>query len=282
MNKWTRINYHPNLPLGADGARVTASPAHIRLSKEAAREGMVLLKNEGGVLPLRRGAKVALFGKGTFDYVKGGGGSGDVTVPYVHNLSDGMRAYPDRVTVFAGTDDFYRAHVAAQYAAGRDAGAVEEPALPDALVRQAAAFAEVAIISISRFSSEGWDRKSAFDKIEQHKGMWTDDPRYALTEAMFPKGDYVLTDAEAAMVAKVLAAFRRVVVVLNVGSVFDTSFFRDEPRIQAALMGWQAGLEGGMAEAELLLGLANPSGKLADTFAATLEDYPSSPGFYES
>ena len=99
---------------------------------------------------------------------------------------------------------------------------------------------------------------------------------------MFPKGDFVLTDAEAAMVEKVTAAFDRVIVVLNVGSVFDTSFFRDNPRIQAALMGWQAGLEGGTAEAELLLGLDNPSGKLADTFAATLEDYPSSPGFYES
>jgi len=282
MNKWTRIKYHPNLPLGTDGNRVTASPAHIRLSRDAAREGMVLLKNDGGALPLERGAKVALFGKGTFDYVKGGGGSGDVTVPYVRNLSDGMHAYPDRVTVFGETDAFYRAHVAAGYAAGRDPGAVEEPDLPDALVKRAAAFTDTAIISISRFSSEGWDRKSAFDRIENHKGLWVDDPRYALTQAMFPKGDYFLTDAEEAMIEKVTAAFGRVIVVLNVGSVFDTSFFRDNPRIQAALMGWQAGLEGGVAEAELLLGLDNPSGKLADTFAATLEDYPSSPGFYES
>ena len=282
MNKWSRINYHPNLPLGADGTRVTASAAHIRLSRDAAREGMVLLKNEDGALPLARGAKVALFGKGTFDYVKGGGGSGDVTVPYVRNLSDGMHAYPDRVTVFEETDAFYRVHVNAGYAAGREPGTVEEPELPEALVRRAAAFADTAIISISRFSSEGWDRKSAFDKIESHKGVWDDDPRYKLTQAMFPKGDYVLTDAEAAMIERVTTAFDRVIVVLNVGSVFDTSFFRDNPAIQAALMAWQAGLEGGIAEAELLLGLDNPSGKLADTFAATLEDYPSSPGFYES
>ena len=175
MNKWTRINYHPNLPLGADGTRVTASPSHIRLSKDVAREGMVLLKNAGGLLPLAQGAKVALFGKGTFDYVKGGGGSGDVTVPYVHNLSDGMHAYPDRVTVFEETDTFYRAHVAASYAAGREPGTVDEPELPDALVKRAVAFADVAVISISRFSSEGWDRKSAFDKIDHHKGVWYDD-----------------------------------------------------------------------------------------------------------
>ena len=56
MNKWSRINYHPNLPLGADGQKVTASQAHILLSKNAAREGMVLLKNEGGALPLAIGA----------------------------------------------------------------------------------------------------------------------------------------------------------------------------------------------------------------------------------
>ncbi len=282
MNKWNRISYHPNLPLGPDGKKVTASPEHIRLCLDAAREGMVLLKNEGGALPLRRGAKVALFGKGTFDYVKGGGGSGDVTVPYVRNLSEGMRMYPDRVTVFGETDAYYRAHVSAGYAEGREPGTIEEPELPDALVERAAAFADVAVISISRFSSEGWDRKSAFDRIEWHKGVWHHDTRYQRTEALFPKGDYVLTDAEAEMVAKVKAAFDRVVVVLNVGSVFDTAWFKDDPAIDAALMAWQAGLEGGLAEAELLLGVDNPSGKLADTFAASLEDYPSSPGFYES
>ena len=237
----------------------------------------MLLKNEGGALPLRVGAKVALFGKGTYDYVKGGGGSGDVTVPYTRCLAEGMKQYPERVTLFDGTDDFYRKHVEASYANGRDPGAVEEPALPAELVARAAAFADTAIISISRFSSEGWDRKSAFDRIEKHKGLWVDDPRYALTQAMFPKGDFYLTDAEEAMVNQVKAAFGRVIVVLNVGGVFDTSFFKDDPAIQAALMGWQAGLEGGLAEAELLLGIANPSGKLADTFAATLEDYPSSP-----
>lgn len=282
MQKWTRITYHPNLPLGADGQKVTASAAHIQLSKEAARAGMVLLKNEGGALPLKTGAKVALFGKGTYDYVKGGGGSGDVIVPYTRNLAEGMKQYPERVTLFEGTDAFYRDHVAARYAEGRIPGTVDEPELPDDLVRKAAAFADAAVISISRYSSEGWDRKSAFDRIENHKGLWLGDEAYALTQALYPKGDFVLNDAEAAMVAKVKAAFDRVIVVLNVGGVFDTSFFKDDPAIQAALMGWQAGIEGGLAEAELLLGLDNPSGKLADTFAATLEDYPSSPNFYAS
>ena len=80
MTKWRRLLYHPNLPLGPDGKRVTACEEHIALSKNAAKEGMVLLKNQGALLPFAKGTKLALFGKGTFDYVKGGGGSGDVTV----------------------------------------------------------------------------------------------------------------------------------------------------------------------------------------------------------
>ncbi len=280
MAKWQRFNYPSCNPLGADGRRLTAGPAHIDISRRAALEGMVLLKNEGGALPLARGAKAALFGKGTFDYVKGGGGSGDVTVPYTHNLYDGMKAHADRVATFEPLNDFYRASVQAQYAAGRAPGMVDEPELPDDLLRRAAAFADVAVVSISRFSGEGWDRKCAFDRIEKHRGIWGDDS--AQSALVFPKGDFVLTDGEAAMVEKVCAAFETVVVVLNVGSVFDTGWFRDNPAISAVLLGWQAGMEGGLAEAELLLGLANPSGKLADTFAATLEDYPSSPGFYES
>ena len=280
MAKWQRLNYTPGNPLGKDGRRVTASPEHIDISRRAALEGMVLLKNDFGALPLARGAKVALFGKGTFDYVKGGGGSGDVTVPYYHNLCDGMKQYPDRVTTFEPLNDYYRASVEAQYAAGRVPGMVDEPELPDELLRKAAAFADVAVISISRFSGEGWDRKSAFDTIAEHKGVWKE--MIDQENAVFPKGDFVLTDGEAAMVEKVSATFDTVIVVLNVGGVCDTSWFRNNPAISAALLGWQAGMEGGLAEAELLLGLANPSGKLADTFAATLEDYPSSPDFFAS
>ena len=75
MEKWARVKYQPMIPMGKDGKRITAGTEHILLSKEAAKEGMVLLKNEGNVLPLKAGSRVALFGKGTFDYVKGGGGS---------------------------------------------------------------------------------------------------------------------------------------------------------------------------------------------------------------
>ena len=88
--KWQRIRFMPATPLGADGARVTGCEAHIALSRRAATEGMVLLKNENETLPLKHGTRVAVFGKAQADYVKGGGGSGDTTVAYVRSLAQGL------------------------------------------------------------------------------------------------------------------------------------------------------------------------------------------------
>ena len=71
MTKWTRLLYQSNLPLGKNGERVTACKEHITLSKNASKEGIVLLKNKENLLPFSEGAKLALFGKDSFDYVKG-------------------------------------------------------------------------------------------------------------------------------------------------------------------------------------------------------------------
>lgn len=73
--KWQRVKYQPNTPLGANGQKVTASKAHTELSKQAAKEGMVLLKNENSLLPFEKGTRLAVFGKASADYVNGGGGS---------------------------------------------------------------------------------------------------------------------------------------------------------------------------------------------------------------
>ena len=111
-----------------------ATPEHRQISLECAEKGMVLLKNEGQVLPLQRGCRVALFGKATIDYVKGGGGSGDVTVPYVRNLYDGFCELIGKEAVYPGTVDYYREYVAAQYAEHWLPGMLAEPPAPEELL----------------------------------------------------------------------------------------------------------------------------------------------------
>ena len=280
MNHWTRANYLPSLPLGKDGRRATASPEHILLSKNAAKEGMVLLKNERSALPLAKGTRIALFGKATIDYVKGGGGSGDVTVPYIRNLYEGLCQIVDPMTIFPDTVDFYRVEVKRQYDAGRMPGMTSEPELPDDMLNKARAFTDTAIVSISRFSGEGWDRKSAFDKMEKHLAV--DERAVGLSNEIFEDGDFYFSHAEKAMLKKVSAAFPRTVVVLNTGGMIETAALAQDDSVDAVLLAWQGGMEGGLAAAELLMGMGNPSGKLSDTFARDLADYPFAETFYES
>lgn len=280
MGKWARLQFTPGTPLGKDGKRLTACREHILLSKEAAKEGMVLLKNNENCLPLTKGKRVALFGKGTFDYVKGGGGSGDVTVSYIRNLYEGFKElgnYP----ICEEVAEYYKKEVEKQYANGREPGMIKEVELTDKLINTAKAFTDTAIISISRFSGEGWDRKSSYDKTDRDAECGDLGPSSTGGD-IFEKGDFYLSAAEQNMVDKVVDSFSTVIVVLNVGGMIDTKWFRDNDKIKSVLLAWQGGMEGGLAAAELLTGYGCPSGKLVDTFAAQLEDYPSAKGFHES
>ena len=274
MKKWIRARYQPNLPLNGS-QRVTASPEHIALSRRTAQEGAVLLKNNGNLLPLAPDARVALFGKGSFDYVKGGGGSGDVTVAYVKNLYDGLKE--EGISLYEPLSDFYRDYVERRYEAGDVPGLMAEPALPQSLVDSARGNADVAVIVLSRFSGE----EPVF--YQEPDYPWPDElnmPRKA--KDIFPKGDYYLTGEEQRMVNQVCAAFDKVAMVLNAGGVVDVSWFREDDRISSALLAWQGGMEGGAAIAALLTGKANPCGKLPDTFARDLSDYPSTARFHDS
>ena len=277
MAKWSRVQFQPGVGLGENGNRVTASKEHIALSCEAAREGMVLLKNENQVLPLQKGARVALFGKATIDYVKGGGGSGDVTVSYIRNLYEGFKQLEARVEVFQELAAFYEENVKQQYKEGKVPGMTVEPEVPKNLLQQARAYTDTAIISICRFSGEDWDRRSSLD---EGKAKSLADPNQGAS--IFERGDFYLTNAEEKMVQAVTDAFPKVVVVLNVGGMVDTTWFHKNNQIQSVLLALQGGMEGGLAAAQLLCGLDNPSGKLVDTYAERLEDYPSSANFHES
>lgn len=278
MKKWTRARFQPNLPLGENQTKVTACTSHLALARQAGREGIVLLKNENGLLPVKKGTRLALFGKGVFDYVKGGGGSGDVTVSHVYHLYDGLSKREDAPEIFEPLAQFYKQNVKKQYENGAAPGMTVEPEVPAQLLAEAKEQADLAVIVISRFSGEGWDRKSVI-----YDGAFPGEIEQAqLSQKIFENSDYCLTNAEQAMVDAVCNNFTDVVVALNVGGMVDTSWFAHNDKIPAAVLAWQGGMEGGLAMADILLGEESPSGKLPDTFAAKLEDYPSTDDFHTS
>ena len=260
LDKWQRIQYMLCTPLGENRYFVTGCQEHIDLSREAATEGMVLLKNDG-LLPFAKGQKLAVFGKAQADYVKGGGGSGDVSTLYIRSLQDGFaeKEAQGKVQVFAPLTEYYAKYVQRQYANKVQPGWMVEPDLPDYLVAQAREFTDTAVVVISRFSKENADR--------------TGSPN---------DGDFYLSLEEEAMVAQVKAAFHKIAVVLNTGGMMDTLWFKDDAKISSALLAWQPGMVGGLAMADILCGDVCPSGHLTDTFAVDFDAYPSSAGFNES
>ena len=228
-----------------------------------AEEGMVLLKNENQALPLEKGDTVAVFGINQVDYIQGGGGSGDMTSEYYKNLVDGLKDNGS-VTVYEGLRSVYQADFddywkndKRTYGYGSKQGAVimyrGEKAITDAQVADARKAADTAIITIGRPAGEDKDRENK-------------------------KGDFLLSDNEKSMVEKVKNAnFNKVIVILNVAGVTDTTWFDDS--IDAALVVYFPGMDGGRAIADVLCGDAYPSGKLVDTWAKNCDDYASSPYF---
>ncbi len=285
MKNWNRYFYQPVLPLGEDQKRVTGAREHIELSRRAAAEGMVLLKNEQNVLPMAAGKRVAVFGKACVDYVKGGGGSGDVTTEYRHNLIDGLRIKEaeGKISLYEPLAEYYAGEVQKQYAQGVVPGMTEETQIPEKLLKGAKRFTDTAIVTICRFSGENWDRTVGPEGVgdppfQSERGRIL----VERSRKLFERGDFYLSDAEQKMVELVKENFTHVIVVMNVGGMVDSSWFATDERIQSVLMAWQGGMEGGLAAADLLVGDEVPSGKLADTFAKSLADYPSSANFHDS
>lgn len=281
MEKYARFRYQPCIPLGKDGRRVTASEEHISLSRTAAAEGTVLLKNSDAALPLQYGERVALFGKTSVEYIKGGGGSGDVHCSYIRSVYDGMleKQTEGKVSLYLPLLEYYKGYVEEaeknvptpqqidatwnivnnmDFCQLRDdmtydtfqSMFVKEAEIPDELIENAADFADTAVITIGRFSAEGTDRRVL-------------------------GGDYVLSDTEKHLIDRITEKFSKVVIVLNAGAVLDCEYFAGNEKIHAVLMGWQAGMEGGGAIADILCGDVDPSGKLPDTIVTSYEAYPS-------
>jgi beta-glucosidase len=227
-----------------------------QIARAAAAESMVLLKNEGKSLPLAKGSSVALFGINQLDLVAGGTGSGDVNKMYVVPLTDGLF----RAGYALNTDLYsaYSGYMAAENAKRPKRTLMEElmsPVVPiqemnvaNETINKAAAESNTAIIAIGRNAGEGNDRKII--------------------------DDYTLTQKEIALIKSVANAFhaqnKKVIVTLNIGGVIDVASWRDD--VDAILLAWQPGLEGGNAIADVISGKVNPSGKLATTFPAKYED----------
>ena len=226
--------------------------------QNAAAEGIVLLRNENNTLPLRRGETVSLFGRAQLDYVKSGTGSGGlVHPPYVINIVDGL-IENGSVKLNEELLSKYREWIRENpYDNGH--GWATEPwsqkeYVPDEeLVRRAAASSDAAVIVIGRTAGE--DRDITGDK-----------------------GSYNLSDEERELLRLVTSHFKRVVVALNVGGIIDMKWV-DEYKIGAVIYLWQGGQEGGRAAADVLTGVVSPCGKLADTIAYDITDYPSHKNF---
>lgn len=236
------------------------STAHAALSRRAAAESMVLLKNEGAVLPITDAQSVAAFGINQINTYKGGTGSGDVNVESIVNIATGLA---DRFALNSELADDYaqffednKVEVSGGFGNQMPYYTCDEPTFTTSEFNDYAAANDVAVISIGRIDGEGSDR---------------------LNE----RGSYLLSNDELTLIQGVATAFhaqdKKVVVVLNVNGVVDTSEWSNE--VDGILLAYMPGQEAGDAIADVLSGDINPSGKLAQTFPINYSDVPSSATF---
>lgn len=226
---------------------------YLEIAAQTVAEGIVMLKNNNGALPLKKDDVISVFGRIQLHYYKSGTGSGGmVNVSKVVGITDGLldagvRLNEELLEVYRKWDGEN------PYDQGKGWGAEpwsqKEMPLDDELVRKSAEKGSTAIVIIGRTAGEEQDS--------------------SLTE-----GSFLLTGAEKDMLTKVRSAFEKVVVLLNVGGLIDLNFI-ENCKPDALLYVWQGGMTGGTGTAAVLTGAVSPSGKLPDTIAYSVEDYPS-------
>lgn len=231
--------------------------------REAAAEGAVLLKNEGHMLPVKKDETVSIFGRSQIEYYRSGTGSGGaVNVPYVKNILDGIKennAFPVNEELVETYQEWLKEHPFDNGGGGWAAEPwhQEEMEITEEIACRAAEKSKKAVFLIGRTAGEDKD--------------------YEDTE-----GSYLLTKREKENLRVVTKYFNEVAVLLNVSNIIDMSWTKDaayQDHIKAILYIWQGGMEGANAVADLLSGRVTPSGKLTDTIAEKLSDYPATDHF---
>lgn len=225
------------------------------LCRKAAAQGAVLLKNEDAVLPLTVKDHVAVFGRCQKDYYRSGTGSGGaVNVLYTTNLLDGLKN--NHITINDMLVNCYESWLAEHPFDNGGGGWACEPwcqlemPVSQALAANAAATSNKAIVVIGRTAGEDKDNVTA-------------------------EGSYFLTSTEKEMLHSVCEHFENVIVLLNVSNIIDMEFMQDNDHIKAVVYAWQGGMEGGNGIADVLTGKEVFQGKLTDTIAKKITDYPS-------
>ena len=238
--------------------------AHAAITRQSATEGMVLLKNEKEALPFTSQVKnIALFGCTSYDFIAGGTGSGNVNRAYTVSLLDGLTRAGYQVN--ENLKSQYEQHIISenkrnepkeknQMSAFLPKPRPTEMVPSKALLKEMAVGSDVALITIGRTSGEFLGRTVA---------------------------DFNLTKEEFSLIQSITNEFhsagKKVVVVLNIGGVIETSTWKNLP--DAILCAWQAGQEGGNSVVDVLSGKVSPSGKLTMTFPVKFEDAASSKNF---
>ena len=227
------------------------------LARQATAEGCVLLENEGQTLPLREGERVAVFGRMAFHYYKSGLGSGGlVNTRYVVGILDALKDCKEirlDEKLMGIYEDWIREN---PFDEGQGWGRVpwcqKEMEVTDEMLG-CARDNDVSLVIIGRTAGEDQDNNAG-------------------------PGSYCLTETEEDMIRRVCQVSKRTVVVLNVGNIIDMSWVK-KYHPQAVLYAWQGGQEGGNGAADVLTGKVCACGKLTDTIAERIEDYPSTENF---
>lgn len=230
---------------------------YLKTAAQVVSEGIVMLKNEHQALPLKPDEEIALFGRIQFHYYKSGTGSGGmVNVSKVTNIVDGLqesgiKLNQELLDVYHKWDNENPFDLGDGW--GKEPWSQKEMPLEDSLAARAAKRCQTAIAVIGRTAGEEQDN--------------------SLTE-----GSFLLSSDEKQMLTTVRRHFSKMIVLLNVGNIIDMNELL-EIAPDAILYVWQGGMTGGTGTADVLTGKISPCGKLTDTIAKHVEDYPSAPYF---